>query len=94
MKFVLFLSIFIILLSLIHKFKITENYSQAALLQLYAKGPQDTYLTGDAWKYALFWGYPFHIPYNKYGYLNWPKHRYGKWGYFPYWKYGNYVGYY
>ena len=38
-----------------------EGYSQAALLQLVAKGPQDTYLTGDAWKYA------FYGPYGYYG---------------------------
>ncbi len=40
----------------------SENYSQAALIQLFAKGPQDTYLTGDAWKYIppfYYYGWPY-----------------------------------
>lgn len=36
-----------------------EKYSQGALVQLYAKGPQDAYLTGDAWKYIPPWYYDF-----------------------------------
>ena len=40
-----------------------EGYN-GALLQLVAKGPQDTYLTGDAWKYIPpyyygYGGYPY-----------------------------------
>ena len=40
----------------------SEHYSQAALTQLVAKGPMDTYLTGDAWKYL----YPYY--YGHYSY--------------------------
>ena len=39
-----------------------ESFSNGAILQLIAKGPQDTYLTGDAWKYIPYWyygGYPY-----------------------------------
>ena len=40
-----------------------EGYSQAALIQLYAKGPQDTYLTGDAWKYIppIYYNYNWYV---------------------------------
>lgn len=49
-----------------------EGYSQAALIQLTAKGPQDTYLTGDAWKYIPPWYYGGYGGYGGYG-------RYGGW---------------
>ena len=47
-----------------------EAIGTGALIQLQAKGPQDTYLTGDAWKYFPPWYYnsfwgpygPFYIP--------------------------------
>jgi len=61
-----------------------EGYSQAAMIQLYAKGPQDTYLTGDAWKhippiyYNYGWG-PFYMP-----------TRFGKMNYYYYRPYGLY----
>lgn len=45
-----------------------EKYSQAAITQLIAKGPQDTYLSGDAWKYIPPYGYPGYISYGGYGY--------------------------
>ena len=38
-----------------------ESFSNGAILQLIAKGPQDTYLTGDAWK--PWWGYPYYPGY-------------------------------
>ena len=43
-----------------------EHYSAGALTQLFAKGPEDTYLSGDAWKYIPYgyyygWG-PFYAP--------------------------------
>jgi len=36
-----------------------ENYNMGALIQLVAKDPQDSYLTGDAWKYYPPYGYPY-----------------------------------
>lgn len=46
-----------------------EHYNMGVINQLQAKGPQDTYLTGDAWKYIPWWYYnypytygPWHIP--------------------------------
>ena len=44
-----------------------EHYNLGTLIQLHAKGPQDTYLTGDAWKYIppYYYGYnwmPFYAP--------------------------------
>jgi len=45
----------------------TEGYSPAALTQLMARDPQDSYLTNDSWKYLYYpyspydvnvWGYP------------------------------------
>ena len=47
-----------------------EHYGEGALIQLVAKDPQDTYLTGDAFKYMYYptlydpyygyvYGYPF-----------------------------------
>lgn len=57
--------IIIVLLLLLTNDK--ENFSMGALTQLYSKGPQDTYLTGDAWKYFPYWwdnywGSPYYIP--------------------------------
>jgi hypothetical protein len=34
-----------------------EGNDTGALSQLQAKGPQDTYLSGDAWKYIPWWYY-------------------------------------
>jgi hypothetical protein len=48
--------IFMIRNNILEKFS-----SQGALTQLYAKGPQDLYLSGDAWKH-LYWQYPFGYP--------------------------------
>ena len=59
-----------------------EGYSQAALLQLYAKGPQDTYLTGDAWKYIP----PYYYNYG-WGPFNMST-RFGKMNYYYYRPYG------
>ena len=39
-----------------------EYYGSGALTQLFAKGPQDTYLTGDAWKYLTPWDYEYATP--------------------------------
>jgi hypothetical protein len=59
-----------------------EGYSMGALTQLFAKGPQDTYLTGDAWKYIppYYYNYgwaPFYMP-----------TRFGKMNYYYYRPYG------
>jgi hypothetical protein len=49
-----------------------EHYTGAVLTQLYAKDAQDTYLTGDAWKYipnSLYpytYRYPYNSPYGEY----------------------------
>lgn len=46
-----------------------EDDNSGALIQLMAKDAQDTYLTGDAWKYAPFWYYgPYGYPYSTRGY--------------------------
>lgn len=67
--------IIIIVLLLLHDNR--ENFGMGALTQLYAKGLQDTYLTGDAWKYFPYmwennWYSPYHMPtrsfYNDYFY--------------------------
>lgn len=55
-----------------------EGYNQGALIQLFAKGPQDTYLTGDAWKYIPpfyynYWG-PWNIP-TRFGNMNYYYYR-------------------
>ena len=40
-----------------------EAISQGALMQLYAKGPMDTHLTADAWKYIPPWfSYDYYWP--------------------------------
>ena len=51
-----------------------EHYNLGTLIQLHAKGPQDTYLTGDAWKYIPPWYYnygwaPFNNP-TRFGRMN------------------------
>ena len=52
-----------------------EHYGEGAYIQLVAKDAQDTYLTGDAWKYMYyphydpFYGYVYGYPeLNMYGY--------------------------
>lgn len=56
-----------------------------ALLQLVAKGPQDSYLTTDTDKYVpeyylpyreFIWNNPTRIPYNWYPYYLWPFNRF------------------
>jgi hypothetical protein len=71
--------IFWIILTIIIFFlykKNRETYSPAAMLQLTAKGPQDTYLSGDAWKYIPPWYYGYG-GYSRYG--NPWNYRYGGW---------------
>lgn len=68
----------------------TIEGSNGALLQLVAKGPQDTYLTGDAWKYYP-WPYygSYRYPYSRYG-SRFPGSYIGKYPYYrrrfwPHW---------
>lgn len=69
---ILIIVIVLIMIAFVSK----EHYNQGALIQLAAKGPQDTYLTGDAWKYIPYWYYPYRpfwnmptrIPYYSYWY--------------------------
>jgi len=56
-----------------------EKYSDAALIQLYAKGPEDTYLSGDAWKHVPWLYYtaypgvgPYYSPYYGANLWNYP----------------------
>lgn len=56
------LLILILLVVLIYLFNKKENYS-GALIQLYSKGPQDYYLTGD-YPYYYQYYYPYYYPYN------------------------------
>ena len=54
-----------IILFLFAQYKKTENYSDGAYTQLVAKDVQDTYLTGDAWKYIPIYDYTYsYTPYN------------------------------
>lgn len=74
--------IFLILISAIFIYlckKTIEHYNLGALIQLHAKGPQDTYLTGDAWKYIPPWYYnswwsPFYNS-TRYGNMNYYYYR-------------------
>ena len=56
------LILLVIIILFVYK-KDKETYSPASMIQLTAKGPQDTYLSGDAWKYIPPWYYG----YGKYG---------------------------
>jgi len=60
--------VIIIILLLIVLFLIPkiEGYSQGALTQLFAKGPQDLYLTGPS--HVFPYNYPFDNWYYPYGY--------------------------
>ena len=90
---VVVLTIFLIIISESSNTK-KEHYSMGAINQLMAKGPQDTYLTGDAWKYIPYWyyNYPYstYLSYNS-SYNPWyiPT-RYGKYNYPYYSPYGYY----
>ena len=67
---IIIVAVLLVIVLLILFFKNTkEGYSPAALTQLVAKDPQDTYLTGDAWQHmyypyspydAYVWGYPYY----------------------------------
>ena len=60
-----------------------EHYGEGALIQLMAKGPQDTYLTGDAWQHMY---YPYFDPYYSYvhGFRSpYPYYRHGRAWYNP-----------
>lgn len=50
--------ILFLLWKLFFKEKSIEGHDSGALIQLVAKDVQDSYLTGDAWKY-----YPYYYPY-------------------------------
>ena len=47
---IIIFTVLMFVLILMYK-KRQENYNMGALIQLVAKDPQDSYLTGDAWKY-------------------------------------------
>lgn len=73
-----------------------EHSTIGSLIQLYAKGPQDTYLTGDAWKYIPPWynygynnygSYGGYGGYNNYGRYGRYKYNYPYYGYYPYYRY-------
>ena len=51
--------------------KTYENYGTGAILQLVAKGPMDTYLTGDAEKYIPPWYY-YNPRFYSFGHLYYP----------------------
>jgi hypothetical protein len=67
-----------------------EHYGSGALMQLYAKGPQDTYLTADAAKYIPYWYYPMSLWNNPTRYGNswyYPYMYYSPNSYYPYFTY-------
>ncbi len=60
MKYIKFLLVVVAIFVIIFIFgKTIEPHPSGALIQLMAKGPQDTYLTADAQKYIppWYWGY-------------------------------------
>lgn len=59
MKYIKFLLVVVAIFVIIFIFGKTIEPQQGALIQLMAKGPQDTYLTADASKYIppWYWGY-------------------------------------
>lgn len=70
--------VLLVILLIVYLYKTDkEHYNQGALIQLMAKGPQDTYLTDDAWQYMY---YPYYSPYYGSIYGRPPS---------PYWPYGN-----
>lgn len=78
----LLVAIIVIVLLMVFIPKPIVEKQTGALLQLYAKGPQDTYLTDDAWKH-MWW----YTPYYRYPSLwqgwKWPSYRYvGKYPYY------------
>ena len=75
----------LVFLFLTKKDKTVEGISTGALIQLYAKGPQDTYLTGDAWKYSPYW-FPYYYNYGWNTYY--PRTGYGRLNYNYYRPYG------
>lgn len=66
-KIVLLIMIIIVFVYLLNK---KENYA-GALIQLYSKGPQDYYLTGD-YPYTYYYGYGYgyrRYPYRRHPYV-------------------------
>lgn len=63
---IIILSIICLLSIMFNYFGTTTEPYTGALIQLAAKGPQDTYLTDDAWKYLYPYYYspyyPWYIP--------------------------------
>lgn len=67
-----------------YNIEIEEHYGSGALVQLYAKDPQDTYLTDDAYKYLYYYPYGyFNYPYVESVWNNPTRYTYGYYGY-PY----------
>lgn len=64
---ILVILVIIVIIGINYIYRNSEKFSQGAWTQLVAKDPQDSYLTGDAWKYYpnYVYGYP---PYDAYGY--------------------------
>lgn len=56
-----FIIIILLLVGFILFNDMKKEHQTGALIQLHAKGPQDTYLTGDAWRHLYY--YPFYSPY-------------------------------
>lgn len=70
--------------------KMIEGFASGSLIQLTAKGPQDTYLTSDAEKYMRYYYGPY---YNEFIWNNGtriPRYNYGYYPLFPYTNYYNY----
>ncbi len=51
----------LILLFVLYKETRVEHHDSGAIIQLMAKDPQDSYLTGDAWKYYPPYFYPYYL---------------------------------
>jgi len=49
-----------------------EGYNMGTIVQLQAKGPQDTYLSDDAWKYLYLYPYGHINP--RYGKKKWNRY--------------------
>ena len=48
---IIIILIILAIIAILYLTRIKEHYNMGALIQLTAKDPQDSYLTGDAWKH-------------------------------------------
>lgn len=69
--------------------KMVEGFSSGALIQLVAKGPQDTYLSGDAEKYIRYYYGPHYSEFIWNNGTRIPRYNYNYYSLFPFMNYYN-----